>query len=176
MATSGNVEWVTYSWREYCIFKACLTPDTSKNYIFSNFFPLHDTHFSHLRIHLSKNDLKCSCRILWIMSWTMEAKSSRSAASKLLPPSSDFKVGKSQKSHGARSREYAGWFTVSSWYSQCCTEEWDGALSWCNMNLPSSSCLYLFTAHTRSFLITWNCDKKHRTKCFYHGIIYLIQP
>ena len=65
-----------------------------------------------------------------------------------LPYSSDVMVGKSQKSHGARSGKYAGCFTVSMPYSMSValvtTEEWDGALSWCKRKPPY--CLFFFNA------------------------------
>ena len=112
--------------------------ETVKCHTFSKYSPVHDRYFSHLRIHLSNHDLKCFCEILRMVSLPTLGRSSTS--SNLLPRSSDFKVGKSQKSDGDRSGEYAGCFIVSKPHSLSValvtTEEWDGALSWCKRKQP----------------------------------------
>ena len=77
-----------------------------------------------------------------IFGWFPMGRSSTS--SNLLQGSSDFNVGKSQKSHGTRSGEYAGCSMGS--LPNCLsvdivsTEMWIGVLSWCKRKPPS--CLF----------------------------------
>jgi hypothetical protein len=61
----------------------------------------------------------------------------------MLPLRTIFRVGNSQKSLGAKSREYGGWVMTGNSYSarDCCTrsDEWLAALLWCRNHGPRCS-------------------------------------
>jgi hypothetical protein len=103
----------------------------------SKYFPSAHTHLLQRSCHCWKHLWKSSSGMALRPAVALYCISS--AEAKWWPVSPILSLGKSRKSHGARSGEYGGWVTVWIWFfsKKCCTvrEVCQGALSWCRIRL-----------------------------------------